>query len=314
MCVHIFDRKPFGYMAKNLQKQLKQKGIEAKILNWEDVSFIPFPFQLKIQEKEIQLPSVAVIFSKVYTRNTYSDLSLIKNFLEMLEMQGVYCINPINSTMNSFNKLYAAAILGKNNLSIPKTSSLKSVLDLSSHLNLWKDVIVKPPFGNGSIDVHRFIEKQLWSDATTSVNPFEEILLWNLLKRYGVMCIQEFIEKRGYEYRIQVIDGKVVSAFDKVGSLNNWKSVDYLIQSSTKPHIPTAEEFELALKGVNSFNLDWATIDMVNGENGPVILEVNPALSWWEGYENVAYIFDKPMEELVVNSVINKLNSHVGVI
>ncbi|MED4126730.1 ATP-grasp domain-containing protein [Shouchella miscanthi] len=315
MNIAIFDREPFSYMSFFLKNSFLKLDLNVEIYNWEDLSFSSYPFYIKYRNEKITLPKVLITLSRVYTRNTYNDLTLIKHFLESMENNGVYCFNPINPTMNSINKLFSSNILGKNQVSIPETASVKSIKEISYYINKWEDVIIKPAMGHGSIDVHRLIKKELWSDATTSINPFEEILIWELLQRYGVLCIQRFVEKVNYEYRLQVIDGEVVSAFDKLSSLNSWNSVDYLKNQTASPHIPSKLEINTAIKAVNSLNLNWATVDMVNTkDNEPFVIEVNPALSLWDNYSEVSYTCNLPIEEKIIESVKRKLAKMEGAI
>jgi hypothetical protein len=69
---------------------------------------------------------------------------------------------------------------------------------------------------------------------------------------------------------------------------------------------------DIAVRSTNILNLDWASIDFLKTDQGPILIEVNPSLNWWPGYDKLATLFVPSMEEEVINSIIKRTDSLIN--
>jgi gamma-F420-2:alpha-L-glutamate ligase len=117
--------------------------------------------------------------------------------------------------------------------------------------------------------------------------------------------LQEFVQtSRGRDIRLNVVGGKVVASMLRT-SENDFRA-NVTNGGKTQAYIPTLEETELALKCSAILGTDFAGIDLLFGENGPLLCEVNSNSHLLNIYEatgiNIAdfmvdYILQKEMEK-----------------
>ncbi|MBQ8971262.1 MAG: RimK family alpha-L-glutamate ligase [Lachnospiraceae bacterium] len=86
---------------------------------------------------------------------------------------------------------------------------------------------------------------------------------------------QDFIEESsGHDIRLQVVGNKVVAAILRYNDSDfraNMKD-----GGEIKAYTPSKEEAELAVEIVKRLGLDFAGVDLLFGQGGPILCEVNP--------------------------------------
>lgn len=90
--------------------------------------------------------------------------------------------------------------------------------------------------------------------------------------------MQELIKSSyGVDLRLNVVGNKVISAMKRTGDgfISNITS-----GGKAENYIPTKEETEIALKACEIIGLDFAGVDLLFGENGPLLCEVNSNLQF----------------------------------
>jgi glutathione synthase/RimK-type ligase-like ATP-grasp enzyme len=140
----------------------------------------------------------------------------------------------------------------------------------------WKDVILKPIFSHSSVDLVRIRAMPSDEDAID-----EEILSWHLLRRHHVLCAQRFLPNPGRDLRIVVLQGRVVSSTYRIARSPTKRVHDHLYSYAQEPAPFQPDVESYAVRSCAVLGLDCASIDMVEGPHGVVILEVNPTVSIW---------------------------------
>jgi ribosomal protein S6--L-glutamate ligase len=99
------------------------------------------------------------------------------------------------------------------------------------------------------------------------------------------ILIQQYIkEAGGADIRAFVVDGKVVAAMKRQGAPGEFRS--NLHQGGSAEVVKlTPKERATAIRAAKTMNLDIAGVDMIQSEEGPMVLEVNssPGLEGIEG-------------------------------
>ena len=89
------------------------------------------------------------------------------------------------------------------------------------------------------------------------------------------LLFQELVKTSfGRDIRINVVGGKVCAAMLRESKCGDFRS-NVTLGGSTLPYSPTDAECELALAATERLRLDFAGIDILFGEDGPLICEVN---------------------------------------
>ncbi len=89
------------------------------------------------------------------------------------------------------------------------------------------------------------------------------------------ILFQKFIAgSAGRDVRLQAVGDRVIASMYRY-SVNGDFRANITNGGHMKPYRPAPEETELALRCMRALNLDFAGIDLLFGEDGPVVCEVN---------------------------------------
>ncbi|MFB6138569.1 MAG: ATP-grasp domain-containing protein [Halobacteriaceae archaeon] len=90
--------------------------------------------------------------------------------------------------------------------------------------------------------------------------------------------LQEMIERdaeRHSDLRVYVVDGEIVGAMRRYAPENDWRT-NVALGGDVEAADPPAEAREFALEAAEAIGLDYAGVDLVEGEAGWYVLECNP--------------------------------------
>ena len=102
------------------------------------------------------------------------------------------------------------------------------------------------------------------------------------------ILVQEFIkEANGQDIRCFVINGKVVESIMRTAAPGEFRANIHMGGTASLAKI-SAEERRVAVLAAKTLNLKVAGVDIIRGQNGPLLLEVNssPGLEGIEGASN----------------------------
>ena len=86
---------------------------------------------------------------------------------------------------------------------------------------------------------------------------------------------QEFIKSSfGKDLRLNVVGNKVVAATKRVNEKGDYRA-NVTNGGTMYPHTPTNEEIELAIKACKATKCDFAGVDLLFTNDGPIVCEVN---------------------------------------
>src|SRR5262249_1671971 len=124
------------------------------------------------------------------------------NLLARLEAAGVQVLNPPRAIECAVDKYLTTARLLDAGLPVPRTIVCENAeAGLLAFEEFGGDVVVKPVFGAEGRGILRA------SDPDLALRTFRT------LERIGaVLYVQEFIEHEGFDLRVMVVDGRVLTA------------------------------------------------------------------------------------------------------
>ena len=132
---------------------------------------------------------------------------------------------------------------------------------LDAFKQLGGDVVIKPLFGSQGIGVTRV------SDIEVARRIFRALAF-----HHNVLYIQQFIPHGNRDIRAFVVGKKVVAAMYRIAE--NWKT-NVSQGAKTQPCKPNSEITNIAVKAAQIIGCDIAGVDIMEGEEGYFINELN---------------------------------------
>lgn len=267
----------------SLTKALRELDVAVDRVEWDTIPPL-VNSSANTSSPPLALPAVALVNARIFTKHNSGDMALLYDWLDSMERRGTRLVNSVQSLRRTHNKVVQADILAQAGIPVPPTKLVESPTDVQRCMEEWGETMIKPIMGNSSVDVVKLLPKDLYASGPPGT-PFgirEDIVLWNWFKRYGVLCAQKFIENPGRDIRAIVVDGVVASCTYNVSTAPDGSVRSLLYPMRREPAQLTDELNRIFVDSVRALDLDISCIDLVEGPEGPVVIEVNPALSRWQ--------------------------------
>jgi RimK family alpha-L-glutamate ligase len=200
-------------------------------------------------------------------RGSLEELVFRMDILYRLERLGFYVINPPEAIEHCVDKYDILAILEDNGVAVPRTAATESVNEaLNAFHELGGDVVVKPIFGSRGMGATRIVDSEIASTV------FKAITF-----HHGVIYLQEFVPHGYSDIRAFVVDDNVIAAMRRVAE--SWKTN---FSQGARPAPITLDPAleELAVKSAKAVGCKIAGVDILEGPNGPMIVDVNSQPGW----------------------------------
>ena len=209
-------------------------------------------------------------------RGSLEEIIFRMDLLHKLQRSGMPIVNPPLSIERSVDKYHTLALFEEHGLPVPQTvvtASLEEAIEGFS--DLGGDVVIKPLFGSRGIGSARV------SDHDVAERLFRAILFY-----HGVLYLQRFIPHGDSDIRVFIVGERVVAAMRRVAP--NWKTN---VSLGAKPvALDCSEEMErLAVGASEILGCKIAGVDILESDNGPVIIELN-SQPGWRGLQTVASV------------------------
>jgi ribosomal protein S6--L-glutamate ligase len=216
------------------------------------------------------------IIPRIGASYTFYGTAVVRQF----EMADVFTVNSSDGISRSRDKLRSLQILSRAGVGLPTTSFAHSIQDVASLLEVvgGAPVVVKLLEGTQGLGV---VLAETRKAAESVIGAFRQLDA-NIL-------VQEFIkEAKGADIRAFVVGGKVVAAMLRQGAPGEFRS--NIHRGGTAEAIKLSpKERSTAVRAAKSLGLDVAGVDLIQSDEGPMVLEVNssPGL---EGIESASSI------------------------
>ena len=180
-----------------------------------------------------------------------------------LERSGLKVVNPPGAIRTAANKHMCSYLFREHGLPTPDTV-LTSDMDVAlAAIRDWGRAVVKPIFGFKGMDIHCVV------DDEHSVK-----LLRSVIDTRGVLYLQRFISNPGRDIRVFVVGGDVPSAIYRLAPPGSW--INNLSRGGSHEICEvTGEIAGMAAEAAGAVGAVYAGVDLIEGEDGLQILEVN---------------------------------------
>lgn len=276
MKLAILSREPKNYSTKRLVEACKVRGYEVKVLN-------TLKFALDIEEgnpdlfyKQKPISHYDAVLPRIGASMTYFGTAVVRQFQQM----DVFSANSADGILNSRDKLRSFQILSTHKIGIPPTTFVRDKKDVlpAIHRVGGAPVVIKLIEGTQGIGV-------LLADTIEMATSIIELLQ---SQKQNVL-IQKFVaESKGKDIRAIVVGDQVIAAMRRVAQGQEFRSNVH--RGGATESVQLSEEYkETAIRAAKIMGLGIAGVDMLEGKDGPQIMEINssPGL---EGIENCTQI------------------------
>jgi RimK family alpha-L-glutamate ligase len=189
--------------------------------------------------------------------------------LHRAQAHGVYVLNPPAAVETCVDKYLATARLAAAGLRVPPTIVCQHAdAALEAFAALGGDVVVKPLFGSEGRGMIRLADAELaWRTFRT------------LERLQAVLYLQRFVPHPGWDLRLFVLDGRVLTAMRRRAN-GDWRT--NVAQGGTaEPVHVAATEADLAVRAAAAVGAPVAGVDLLPGTDGTwYVLEVNAVPGW----------------------------------
>ncbi|MBX3099357.1 MAG: RimK family alpha-L-glutamate ligase [Salinibacterium sp.] len=262
MKLAILSRAPRAYSTQRLRAAAAQRGHEVKVLNT-----LRFAIDLSQPLPELQyrgkpLSEYDAILPRIGNSITYFGTAVVRQF----EQMDVYTPNTANGISNARDKLRATQILSRHNIAMPATTFVRNRADVRPAIERvgGAPVVIKLLEGTQGIGVILAPEVKV-----------AEAIIETLHSTNQNVLIQHFVrESRGRDIRALVVGDRVIAAMRRTANGDEFRSNVHRGGSVEAVDI-TPEYEQAAVRSAQIMGLKVAGVDMLEGEDGPLVMEVN---------------------------------------
>lgn len=262
MKLAILSCGPNSYSTMRLKEAALQRGHQVKVLN-------TLKFAIDLQRgvpdlyfRQKPLSDYDAVLPRIGASITYYGTAVVRQFQEM----DVFCANNANGITNSRDKLRSLQILSRHHIGIPRTTFVRDK----------KDVLAAIARVGGAPVVIKLIEgtQGIGVLLAETVNAAESIIELLQSQKQNVL-IQKFVaESKGKDIRAFVVGDRVVAAMRRVAQGQEFRSNVH--RGGVAEAVDLSPEYvETAVRAAQILGLQVAGVDMLEGKDGPQIMEVN---------------------------------------
>jgi RimK family alpha-L-glutamate ligase len=288
--IGIATRNMEAWSSTQLRKALMKRGISYECFTFPRiVAQIGYKPYFKFNSTKL-VEEIDALIVRPIGRGSLEELVFRMDMLYKLERLGFYVINPAEAIEHCADKYDILSILEDNGVPVPHTVATESVNEaLRAFAELGGDVVVKPIFGSRGIGATRV------NDSEIANTVFKAITFY-----HGVIYLQEFVPHGTSDIRAFVVDGHVIAAMRRVAE--GWKT-NYS-QGARPAPIELNHDYEtIAVKASKAVGCKVAGVDILEGPQGPMIVDVN-SQPGWKGLQIVTKV---NIADEIVNLVLSEL-------
>jgi RimK family alpha-L-glutamate ligase len=263
-----------------LTRELKNRGYKVKY-------FTPSSIKVKVNISKFgdyfENLEPKRILVRGFGMNVPQKIFFRLDILRAIEEYGIRLINSRESLELASDKFLTSVFLERYNIPTPKTVICENPHDaLEMYEELGSDVVIKPLFGSKGIGISRLNDKGLAENVIISLGQLNKIFY-----------LQEFIEHNNRDIRILVIGNKAVAGMFRVS--DSWKT-NVHAGAHVEPIELNKELKTLAVKAAQVVKTEIAGVDIVESENGYLVLEVNSI----PGFTSLQQVTDFNIPERII--------------
>ena len=272
MKIAILSREPRNYSTRRLREAATSRGHQVRVLDT-----LRFAIGLEAASPALfyrgrTLAHPDAVIPRIGASITYFGTAVVRQF----EQMGAFCANSALGISSSRDKLRSLQILSRYDIGIPPTTFVRDRGDVlpAIHRVGGAPVVIKVLEGTQGVGV-------ILADSLKVA----EAIVETLQSAKQNVLIQKFVaESKGRDVRAFVVGDRVVAAMRRVAQGQEFRSNVH--RGGRAEGIVLDPAFErTAIRASQIIGLRIAGVDMLEGKDGPQVMEVNssPGLEGIEG-------------------------------
>ena len=262
MKLAILSRSQKCYSTLRLREAALKRGHQVKVLDT-----LRFSIDLEAGEPDLyfrskQLSHYDAVLPRIGSSVTYFGTAVVRQF----EQMDVFTVNSSAGIANSRDKLRCLQILSRHQIGIPQTTFVREKKDVLPAIMRvgGTPIIIKLLEGTQGVGVI----------LAETVKTAEAIIETLQSTRQNVL-VQKFVsESRGRDIRAFVVGDRVVAAMRRLAQGDEFRSNVH--RGGSVERVILDERYcETAVRSAQIMGLRVAGVDMLEGKDGPQVMEVN---------------------------------------
>ena len=250
------------YSTRRLKEAAVHRGHKVRILNTKQFGIYLESGQPDLTFRSKPVQNFNAIIPRIGNSMTFFGTAVVRQFQQM----GTYCLNTADAIMASRDKLASLQELSSHNIGIAETAFVRNPEDVLQAIQVMggAPVIIKLLSGTQGIGV-----------ILAESNKVAEAIIETLGSVKQNVLVQKFVsESKGRDIRAFVIGDRVVAAMRRTATGQEFRSNVH--RGGKAQEVKLNPEYErTAVQAAQILGLDVAGVDMLEGADGPVIMEVN---------------------------------------
>jgi len=272
MKLAILSRGPKLYSTRRLREAAIERGHKVKVFDT-----LRFGLYLRQGEPDLtyrgkHISDYDAIIPRIGNSVTFFGSSVVRQF----EQMGVFCLNTAESILASRDKLSSMQALSRHDIGIAETAFVRNQKDILQGIQEMggAPVVIKLLSGTQGVGV-----------ILAESDKVAEAIIETLSSVQQNVLVQKFVsESKGRDIRAFVVGDRVVAAMRRTAVGQEFRSNVH--RGGRTEVVELDEDYErTAVRAAHILGLKVAGVDMLEGKDGPVIMEVNssPGLEGIEG-------------------------------
>jgi len=260
---------PTSWYRRDLERAAAERGHRVTALPFDGLSAHVQNGHSSVWGTETELSKADAVIVRTMPPGSLEQVVFRMNLLARLERQGVQVLNPPRAIECAVDKYLTTARLVEAELPVPRTIVCENAeAAQAAFAQLGGDVVVKPVFGAEGRGILRV------SDPDLALRTFRT------LERIGALLyVQEFIEHEGFDLRVMVLDGRVLTAMRRRSPHDFRTNVSR--QANAEPVELTDRERDWALRASAAVGTRIGGVDILyDRRGGGYVIEVNGVPGW----------------------------------
>jgi RimK family alpha-L-glutamate ligase len=288
----IMTRDEKGWCSTQLRKAMEKQNITPICFNHLPViGRINYAPEASVNKIDLTKDLNALI-TRPIGHGSLEEIFFRMNLLRKLERSGLLIVNPPLAIEQAVDKYHSLTLLQENGLPVPRTAVTEKPDEaLKCFHELGGDIVIKPLFGSRGIGATRITDPDVAARILQTISFY-----------HGVLYLQEYINHGGSDIRAFVIGDQVVAAMRRVST--GWKTN---VSRGAKP-VPlnlSPEMKNLAIKAAEVIGCKVTGVDIIEGPDGPLILELN-SQPGWKGLQSVTKVC---IAEEIIRYILSELKA-----
>ncbi|GAB4516329.1 MAG: RimK family alpha-L-glutamate ligase [Phycisphaerales bacterium] len=262
MKIAILSREPKGYTVRRLVEAAQQRDHTVKVLDTLRFSMLLEDDGPELFYSGKRLSTYDAVIPRIGPSITYYGVTVMRQF----DALGTFCLNQGSAIAAARDKLLSLQLLSSFDVPIPETAFVRDRKDVIGAIERvgGAPIVIKLLEGSQGVGV-----------ILAETQKIAEAILETLQSAKQNVLVQKFVaESKGRDVRALVVGDRVVGAIRRVAQGAEFRS--NIHRGGSAEPVELDERYRrTALKAARVLGLRVAGVDMLEGKDGPQVMEVN---------------------------------------